>query len=91
MGKLIGVPDTEKEVEQLGPYRCATCMAWEPQPDKPMGKCRFKSPLAHVIPIPVSTIQGQGTQLNVITAWPETTPTDFCFDHIENEPENALN
>lgn len=91
MGQIIAGNQSDETVREVNQMTCATCAAWEPQEGKPTGKCRFKAPLAHVIPLPVQTMQGNGIQLNVITAWPETSPTDFCFDHLEHETETVEN
>lgn len=75
---------------------CETCSAWSPYPDDQQkgraisaGRCHLEAPKTHVVLVPVRTVQGDGMSATVITAWPETTESDYCLSHFTDEDESS--
>lgn len=66
--------------------KCLTCDAWDGGEAK-SGKCRLNPPATHVVLVPMRTVQGDGLSAQIVTAWPETTESDFCFEHFSVEKD----
>ena len=53
---------------------CANCAHFEAE----QKQCRSQPPRAHVIPVPVQTLQGPGIQIQTFSVWPTVEPEAFC-------------
>lgn len=70
------------------PDSCATCRAWKQlDPAKPViGECRRHAP---VVIDRSWTSPTYGLQAETATVWPQTLPTDWCFDYQPPLVDNA--